>query len=282
MRQRHTGNIIFKTGRLLTWLVWLICLMSGTAWAKGILFKGSLAVLPVAQLVAEAYMRENPSVLISVDGGGTARGIKALIQGTAQVGMASVEISDELKHFADEKGVELVFHKIGHDSVIPVVHPYNPVYSLSLEQLRQAYAGTISNWKEIGGKDAPIELLTLSRLTGSYDVWRGYVMTGETPMTPDAMQCSEERLHRLIRGNPNAIGYLPIKSVSKGVRPLSINGVYGNVSSIMAGKFPIRRLLGLYVRKGDPDPDIRELVRYFRDPDIGQYLMKSKGMIPLE
>lgn len=282
MRQRHTGNIMFKAGRMLA-LLCLICLISpGMAGAKGIIFKGSEAVLPVARLVAETYMKKNPSVLVSVASGGTARGIKAVIQETAQIAMASVEASKELKEFARASHTELVFIGIGYDSVIPIVHPDNPVWDISLDQLRQIFAGTISNWEEIGGKDAPIRLLTLSKLSGAYDVWRSRVMTGETPMTPDAEQCGEEDMLRHIRGDMNAIGYLPIKSVANGVRPLSINGVYGNVSSIMAGKFPIRRSLGLYIRKGDADPDIRQLIQYFLEPDIGQYLMKLKGMIPLE
>ena len=124
------------------------------AWAGSINMDGSTTVLPIAQKVAEAYMKEHPDVNISVSGGGSGNGIKAIIDGTTDIANSSRFIKDEEVKLAVEKGAYPVPFAVAYDCIVPVVHPSNSVENLTLEQLKAIYMGKINNWKEVGGPDA--------------------------------------------------------------------------------------------------------------------------------
>jgi phosphate transport system substrate-binding protein len=133
--------------------------------AGNIVITGSTTVLPVAQKVAEAYMSQNPDVKISISGGGSGEGIKALIDGTTNIADSSRFIKDSEIKQAVDKGRYPVPFAVAYDCIIPVVHPSNTVMNLTIQQLKGIYKGEIKNWKEVGGPDKPI--VVISRDTSS-------------------------------------------------------------------------------------------------------------------
>src|SRR5690606_18288491 len=99
----------------------------------------------------EAYMKANSGVQMSLSGGGSGEGIKALIDKTTDIATSSREIKDKEIELAKSKGVTPVAHVVAYDAIIPVVHPKNKVQNLTVDQLGQIYQGKITNWKEVGG-----------------------------------------------------------------------------------------------------------------------------------
>jgi phosphate transport system substrate-binding protein len=132
-------------------LVFSLVLPVSQALAGNIVIKGSTTVLPIAQKVAEAYMKQYPDVNISISGGGSGNGIKALIDGITDIAMSSRFIKVKEVKLAVEKERYPVPFAVAYDSIVPVVHPSNPVVNITIMQLKDIYQGRIRNWKELGG-----------------------------------------------------------------------------------------------------------------------------------
>ena len=127
-------------------------LMSGVAAAApSVVIKGSTTVLPLAQGTLEAFMKKNPGVQMTLSGGGSGEGIKALIDKTANIATSSREIKGNEIDLAKSKGVNPVAHVVAYDAIIPVVNPKNKISNLTIDELSQIYQGKIANWKEVGG-----------------------------------------------------------------------------------------------------------------------------------
>lgn len=116
-------------------------------------------------------MKANPDITVSVSGGGSGNGIKALIDGTANIANSSRFIKQEEVKMAVEKGRYPVPFGVAIDAIIPVVHPSNTIADLTIEQLHDIYAGKIKNWKELGGQDRPIAVVSRDTSSGTYEVW---------------------------------------------------------------------------------------------------------------
>ena len=178
--------------------------------AAPIVVDGSTTVLPFAQAGVEQYMKQNPGVKFSVSGTGTGNGFKSLADGSAKIADASRFIKDsEVKTCMDKKVYPVPF-AIALDCIVPIVHPGNKVKSLSLEQLKNIYAGKVINWKEVGGADAPIVVVGRDSSSGTNGTWQELVMDrdGKTRVTPKAPGRGFQRaMMTTIAQNKNAIGY---------------------------------------------------------------------------
>ncbi|MCL2669605.1 MAG: substrate-binding domain-containing protein, partial [Syntrophaceae bacterium] len=119
----------------------LLVASAGAAWAENVVIKGSTTVLPIAQVTLEAYMKAHPGVNISLSGGGSGEGIKALIDKSTDIANSSREIKKEEVDLAKSKGVNPVEIAVAVDAIVPIVNPRNPVKNLSLDQLSQIYQG---------------------------------------------------------------------------------------------------------------------------------------------
>jgi phosphate transport system substrate-binding protein len=266
------------------WLVlgaaFLVCLMSGVAAAGSIQMDGSTTVLPIAQKVVEAYMKEHPGVNISVSGGGSGNGIKSLIDGTTNIANSSRFLKDEEVKLALEKGVYPVPFGIAYDCIVPVVHPDNPVTDLSMAQLKAIYMGEIKNWKEVGGSDKEIVVVSRDTSSGTYEVWEEKVMKKERVYAGALLQASSGAVAQTVSKNKLAIGYLGIGYVDKSVKALTVNGVPGNEETALSGKFPVSRALFMFT-KGWPTGDILNFINYVLNPQKGQKFIREAGFVPL-
>ena len=157
----------FKGFSVITFFL-VLCLTASFAYAGNIVIKGSTTVLPIAQKVAEAYMKQNPDVKISISGGGSGNGIKALIDGSTDIADSSRFIKEKEVKQAVGKGRYPVPFAVAYDCIVPVVHPENSIMNITMQQLKAIYKGEIKNWKEIGGPDRPV--VVISRDTSSSSV----------------------------------------------------------------------------------------------------------------
>ena len=257
----------------------VFCLMAGSVFAaESIVIKGSTTVLPIAQAALEAYMKKNPGVQISLSGGGSGEGIKALIDKTTDIATSSREIKKEEVTLAETKGVKPVTHVVAYDAIIPVVHPKNKVTNLSIDQLSQIYQGKITNWKEVGGEDLKIVVISRDSSSGTFESWDHFIMK-KAKVTPQAqMLASNGAIVTAVSKNRYAIGYLGMGYVNKSLKPLSVDGVKASVETALSKKYPLSRELYMYT-DGEPAGEVAKFIAFVKSAD-GQKIVAKEGFVP--
>lgn len=261
-------------------LVMIFCLAPMTAWAGKIIIKGSTTVLPIAQRTGEAYMKENPDVSISISGGGSGNGIKAIIDGTTDIADSSRFIKPKEVELAIQKGAYPVPFRVAYDCIVPIIHPGNPVKNLTLAQLKAIYKGEIRNWKKLGGQDLKIVVVSRDTSSGTYEVWAKKVMKKERVFPGALVQASNGAICQAVSKNKNAIGYIGIGYLNKNVKPLLVNNIVGSAATTLNGTFPISRPLFMFTN-GWPQGDTVNFLNFVLDPKKGQKLVKKAGFVPL-
>ena len=258
----------------------MLCLTAGTSIAaESFVIKGSTTVLPVAQGTLEAFMKANPGVQISLSGGGSGEGIKALIDKTTDIATSSREIKPKEIELAKSKGVNPVAHVVAFDAIIPVVHPKNKVTNLSIDQLSQIYQGKITNWKEVGGEDLKIVVISRDSSSGTFESWDHFVMK-KAKVTPRAqMLASNGALVTAVAKNRYAIAYLGIGYINQSVKPLMVNGIKASIQTAMSREYPMSRELYMYVN-GEPGGAVAKYIAFVKSP-AGQKIVAKEGFVPV-
>lgn len=256
------------------------CLSTSFALAENIGIDGSTTVLPVAQKIAEAYMKQNPDIKISISGGGSGNGIKALIDSSTDIADSSRFIKDDEVKLAIEKNIYPVPFAVAYDCIVPAVHPTNTVTNITMEQLKNIYLGKIKNWKEIGGPDMPIVVVSRDTSSGTYEVWEEKVMKKENVFPGALLQASNGAVAQAVSKNKNAIGYIGIGYINKELSPLTVNGVKGSVETTLNGTYPISRPLYMFT-PGWPKGAVLDFINFVLHPDKGQKYVSEAGFVPL-
>jgi phosphate transport system substrate-binding protein len=261
-------------------LIGTILLMgNGEAFAGNIVIKGSTTVLPIAQATLEAYMKANPGVNISLSGGGSGEGVKALIDKSTDIANSSREIKDNEIALAKSKGVNPVETIVAIDAIVPIVNPKNKVKNLSVDQLSQIYQGKITNWKEVGGDDLQIVVVSRDSSSGTFEAWAEMVLH-KAKVTPRAqMQASNGAIVQAISKNKYAIGYIGIGYINKAVIALTVNGVQATAKTASSKEYPVARPLYMYTN-GQPTGETAKFIKFVLSP-AGQKLVAKAGFVPL-
>ena len=257
-----------------------LCFTASIVWAGNIVIKGSTTVLPIAQKVAEAYMKQNPDVKISISGGGSGNGIKALIDGSTDIADSSRFIKDKEVKLAVEKGIFPVAFAVAYDCIVPVVHPSNSLEDLAMEQLKDIYMGKIKNWKEIGGPDRPVVVVSRDTSSGTYEVWHEKVLKKERVFPGALLQASNGAVVQAVSKNKNAVGYIGLGYLDKSVKALSVGGITGSEETTLNGTFPISRPLYMFT-PGWPKGEVLNFVNFVVNPEKGQKYVSEVGYVPL-
>jgi phosphate transport system substrate-binding protein len=252
---------------------------AGTAFAENIVIKGSTTVLPVAQAALEAYMKANPDAKISLSGGGSGEGIKALIDGSTDIANSSREIKSAEVELAKSKGVEPKELAVAIDAIVPIVNPKNRVKGLTIDQLSQIYQGKITNWKEVGGDDLQIVVISRDSSSGTFEAWAEMVLN-KAKVTPKAqLQASNGAIVQAISKNKYAIGYIGFGYINKTVKPLTVNGVAASAKTALSKEFPVSRFLYMYTN-GEPKGETAKFIKFILSSE-GQKLVAKEGFVPL-
>jgi len=258
----------------------MLCFTAGAAFAaESIVIKGSTTVLPIAQGTLEAYMKANPGVQMSLSGGGSGEGVKALIDKTTDIANSSREIKKEEIALAETKGVKPVAHVVAFDAIIPVVNPKNKITNLSIDQLSQIYQGKITNWKEVGGEDLKIVVISRDSSSGTFESWDHFVMK-KAKVTPRAqMLASNGALVTAVAKNRYAIAYLGMGYVNKSVKSLQVNGLTASIQTAMSKEYPFSRELYMYTN-GEPTGEVAKYIAFVKSVE-GQKIVAKEGFVPL-
>ncbi len=253
--------------------------------------KGSDTMVNLALAWAEAYRVERPEAAIAVTGGGTGTGIAALINGTVDIANASREMKEDEIEQARAKGFEPMEHLVAIDALAIIVNPANPVSQLTIGQLADIYTGRITNWRELGGEDAAIILVSRETNSGTHVyfldqvVRRGEsdnrdIFAPQTMLMPSSVGITSE-----IQRNPHAIGYDGLGYITEHEKVIAVAQdaagpfVLPTVQSGADGSYPIAR--GLYmVTAGQPTGSIAEFIAWIVGP-AGQQIVAELGFVPL-
>jgi len=247
--------------------------------AENVVIKGSTTVLPIAQAALEAYMKAHPGVNISLSGGGSGEGIKALIDKSADIATSSREIKDKEVELAKSKGINPVAYTVAIDALTPIVHPKNKINGLTIDQLSQIYQGKIKNWKEVGGDDLQIVVVSRDSSSGTFETW-GHMVLNNAKVTPKAqLQASSGAVVQAVSKNRYAISYVGIGYLNKSVKALTVNGVQASAKTALSKEYPIARSLYMYTN-GQPEGVVADFIKFVLSP-AGQKLVAKEGFIPL-
>jgi phosphate transport system substrate-binding protein len=253
--------------------------------------KGSDTLVNLALAWAEAYMETHPTVRISVTGGGSGTGIAAMINGTVDIANASRAMTEEEIQASRANGIEPIEFIVARDAIAVVVHPDNPVDGLTLQQISDIYTGKITNWREVGGVDRPIVLLSRESNSGTYVYFLENVVRigdkrSDLLFAPDTLLLpSSEGITAEARQNPNAIGYEGLGYVVGDLKVLSVAMRAGDpyvmpsVATVNDGRYPVSRPLYMYVR-GEPVGQIADFLNWILTD--GQDIVLDLGFVPLE
>ncbi len=253
--------------------------VSSYVFAGDVVIKGSTTVLPIAQKTAEAYMAINPDVKISLSGGGSGNGIKAIIDGVADIGNASRFIKQKEVDRANSKGVYPVPFRIALDAIVPVVNKSNKVTNLTITQLKDIYLGRINNWKEVGGTPGKIVVISRDSSSGTFGVWKNVVMNKKRVIPRALTVPSNGGIVQVVANTPDAIGYVGLGYLNKEIKAVNVDGVKGTEENTLNGSFPITRGLFMFT-KGWPKGDTMGYLSFILSKK-GQQLVKEAGSIPL-
>ncbi|HRR41850.1 MAG TPA: phosphate ABC transporter substrate-binding protein, partial [Syntrophales bacterium] len=179
-----------------------------------------------------------------------------------------------------ERGVDPVAHRVAIDAIVPIVHPTNPVTDLTIEQLSLIYQGKITNWKEVGGADKKIVVISRDTSSGTYETWEQKVLH-KAKVTPRAqLQASNGAIVQAVSKNKYAIGYIGIGYLNKSVKALRVAGVQASAQTALSGQYPIARPLFMFTN-GQPKGATAEFIKFLLSPE-GQKIVKKEGFVPLK
>jgi phosphate transport system substrate-binding protein len=231
---------------------------------------GSTAFQPFAEKLADQYMMSHPNVNLTVQGGGSEVGIQSANSGAAQIGMA------DLVTLPPEANA-LTATVVAKDGIAVVVNPKNQIVKLTTDQVRDIFNGKITNWKEVGGIDALITVVSREAGSGTRSSFEQIVKN--ISLKKDALiQDSNGTIRETVANDANSIGYLSHGLVNEKIKPLKIDEVDCTVEQIVAGNYKLVRPIYLLV-KGTMDGEIKNFIDYILSPE-GQQTIKSNGLLP--
>lgn len=233
---------------------------------------GSTSVQPLMEAIAESFNADGLGT-ITVQGGGSSVGTKGAIDGTFEVGMAS-------RALKDEEASELDGITIALDGIVIVVNEANEIENITLEDAKKIFTGEITNWSELGGKDATIAVVSREEGSGTRDGFESIVGFDSEELIESAeIQNATGAVISSVSGNENAIGYISLGSLSEEVKALTVNGVEASQDTILDGTYTLQRPFVLAVVKGSDKADA--LFDYIFS-DKGKAIIEEHKYIPVE
>jgi len=253
---------------------------------------GSDTMVNLALAWAEAFQDEHPDTRIAVTGGGSGTGLAALINGTIDIANASRQIKKEEVDRAEANKITPVEHIVARDAIAVIVHPSNPVEHISLQQVSDIYTGKITNWRQVGGENRPIVLLSRESNSGTHVFFLEQVIRlgdskSKVLFAPDTLLLpSSEGIMAEAQQNPNAIGYDGLGYVTPAVKMVAVardaNGsfVLPSIESVNNKTYPIARDLYMYT-VGRPTGQIAKYLEWIAGP-AGQEIVAKLGFVPYD
>jgi len=257
-----------------------------TAHADDITVKGSDTMVVLGQKWAETYMKSHAGTAVQVTGGGSGTGIAALLNGTTDIcdasrSMKPSEVADFVKKFQARPHE----YRMCLDALSVYVHKSNPIDKLSFPQLEGIFTGKITNWKDVGGPDAPISLYGRENSSGTYEFFKEHVLNKKDFAATTKTMPGTAAVIQGVAKDVASIGYGGI-AYGEGVKALQISKIDGgtaiapNEETVLNGTYPIARYLFNYVSPAKDSGAVAEYINWCLSGD-GQSVVKDVGYFPL-
>lgn len=230
--------------------------------------KGSDTMVILNQELATTYAARHAGIDFRVSGGGSNVGIGELLEGRTDIAASSRALSSqEMKSFERDFGRAPLEIAIGLDGIGVYVHNNNPVARLTIEQLRGIFAGEINNWKEVGGGDRPIAVVSRDAHSGTHHYFKEHVLQGRPFAAGTRFVATTGTLSAMVARNPSAIGYGGI-GYSLGAHVIEVaekervESIFPSVETVESGTYPLSRRLYFYIDPARYSPEIRRFVSW--------------------
>ncbi len=260
----------------------LVCGAQGTISAQDaaqgkLTLTGSSTVAPLAAELGKRFEQRHPGVRIDVQSGGSSRGIADARSGLADIGMASRALKP------DES--DLRAFPIALDGICLIVHRDNPIAALTDDQVVKIYTGGIRNWKDVGGRDAPITVVNKAEGRSTLELFLSHYQLKNADIRADVIIGDNEQGIKTIVGNPDAIGYVSIGTAeydaAQGtpIKLLPMAGVAPSTETVLSGRFPLTRPLN-FVMKTEPQGLAKAFIDFAQSADAVP-TVKEQNFVPI-
>ncbi len=273
--------------RVLTAALIITTIYAGAAFAasKTLQIKGSDTMVNLMSNMAEAFMKVHSDISVAVTGGGSGTGIAALLNGTTDICASSRAFKKEEIDLAQSKNINPTNTVIGLDGLSVMVNKSNPINDLTIDQIKQIYTGTVTNWKDLGGPDMKIVVLSRESNSGTYVYFQEHVLNKADYAKSVLLMPSTAAIAKSVSEDKGAIGYggiayaehAPVKTVKVKKAPDS-EAIPPTMETVLNGTYPISRPLFLYTN-GSPSGDNKTFIDYCMS-DAGQKIVTETGYIP--
>jgi phosphate transport system substrate-binding protein len=185
------------------------------------------------------------------------------------------------KQAAKDAGVLAIEAVVAWDGIAVVVHPSNPAGALTIEQIRGIYTGKIANWKELGGQDLPIVMVSRDTNSGTYESFETLVMNKEKMSGSAEYVGSSGAIRQRVMSTPAAIGYVGL-AFTEGVKAVKVNNVECSPETVLDKSYPIGRPLYMYTNGRPKDGShLAAFVGMATSPE-GKKIVEATGFVPLK
>ena len=245
--------------------------LSGTITAAG-----SSALKPLADDAADSFLNDYPDVSITIDAGGSGEGLKQVSEGTVDIGNSDVAAEDKLDETAAK---ELVDHQVCVVTMAPIVNKdvaEAGVKSLTKEQLISIFTGKTTNWKDVGGPDEDIVLITRPESSGTRATFQKYALDGNEEASNTSMETDDSGvLLTNVKSTNGAIGYVALSYLTgdAGVETVAIDDVEPTLENTYSGKYPVWTFEHMYT-KGEPNEVTKAFLDYITGDEYGDQMEK--------
>jgi phosphate transport system substrate-binding protein len=268
------------------------CSRKSSDQANSIQIKGSDTMVNLGQAWAEDFMKLHPGSSIAVTGGGSGTGITAMVNNTCDIAEVSREMKESEIKLIEAKGTVPYKIVVALDGLAIVVNPANRISELTIDQLADVFTGKVRNWKEIGGRDAKIVLLSREVNSGTHVYFKEHVLRkgiaeGKQEFAADALLLSSSQaIADEVSQNLDAIGYYGMGYITSREKALKVAkdktspAISPTIENVISGAYPISRPLLMYT-KGEPQGLVKTFIDYVLSP-AGQQIVKKIDFVPVK
>ncbi len=254
-------------------------LISPTLFAGKIVIKGSDTLgAKLIPILAEEFKSQHPDVLFEIAAEGSTTGIAAIINGTADIGMSSRDISASEIRQAEGLGIKITQHIVAYDGVAVVVNAANPIEGLRRRQIELIFSGGVDDWAAVGGNPGKISVYTRNTASGTHSDFKKLTMRRRDYSRNAQVLAGNEQIASEVAANPNGIGYVGlIYAHSPGLKALAVDGQ--SIESLLnkTDEYPLSRPTYLYTR-GDPTGLLAEFIDFVNGAS-GQGIIAREGFL---
>lgn len=267
---------------------------SPDATSNSLVIKGSDTEVQLVSNLAEAFAETHADLDLSVTGGGSATGIASLLNGEIDLANSSRPLSEEERAQATDRGLSVVEFILARDGLSVIVHPDNPIESLTMAQVASLYSGDATDWSDVGGPSDSVVLYGRQSTSGTFGFFRDAVVKDDYSPEMRNMEGSQA-IVEAVKNDPNGIGYVGVGYVKDGdgnaldgikIIPIMADAGSDPVSpldreAVLAGRYPISRPIYQYLPSAPEPGSAVESFLQFESSAEGQIIVEAAGFYPV-